>query len=206
MKKHLTKVAIFLLAGAVVNVGVAWGIVAYLQTLNIDWAFHEPVDLEDPESFKWWTTHAPDGFVNRAADVMLSSPITGASIVIAATDIDDTAISGQSMVRLRTGWPMRSMEGARWENAGDRLYRGAVEFGGWGGANLNIFPLRPFWPGFVFNSLFYGAALWVLIPGPFALRRQIRRQIRQRRGLCPACGYDLRHGEHEACPECGVTA
>ncbi len=49
---------------------------------------------------------------------------------------------------------------------------------------------------------FYAAILWVLIPGPFALRRLIRR----RRGLCLACGYDLRHGEHEACPECGVTA
>ncbi len=107
------------------------------------------------------------------------------------------------MGRLRTGWPMRSMEGARWENKdGVSLYRGAVEYGGDFAANLHIFPLRPFLPGFVFNSLFYGAALWVLIPGLFALRRQIRR----RRGLCPACGYDLRHGEHEACPECGVTA
>ena len=32
------------------------------------------------------------------------------------------------------------------------------------------------------------------------------RQTRLFGGVCPACGYDLRHGEHEACPECGVTA
>ena len=44
--------------------------------------------------------------------------------------------------------------------------------------------------------------IWPLTLGPFALRRLIRR----RRGLCLACGYDLRHTEHEACPECGVTA
>ena len=49
------------------------------------------------------------------------------------------------------------------------------------------------------NTLFYAAILWLLILGPFALRRLIR----QRRGVCPACGYDLRHGEHKACPECG---
>ncbi len=41
----------------------------------------------------------------------------------------------------------------------------------------------------------------LLIPGPFVLRRLIR----QRRGLCPACGYDLKHAEHESCPECGAA-
>ena len=60
----------------------------------------------------------------------------------------------------------------------------------------------PIWPGFAINTLFYAGIVWLLIPGPFALRRLIRR----RRGLCPACGYDIRHGEHEACPECGLAA
>ena len=98
------------------------------------------------------------------------------------------------------------MEGARWGGKyGVSLYREAV-YGGDFGANVDIFPLRPFLPGFVFNSLFYGGILWLLLPGPFVLWRFIRRHLRRRRGLCPACGYDLRHGEHEACPECGVTA
>ncbi len=30
-----------------------------------------------------------------------------------------------------------------------------------------------------------------------------RRPRRRRRGQCPACGYDLRHGMHAGCPECG---
>ncbi len=62
-------------------------------------------------------------------------------------------------------------------------------------------PLRPIWPGFAVNTIFYAALLWLPF-APFTLRRLIRR----RRGLCPACGYDLRHAEHEGCPECGVTA
>ncbi len=71
-----------------------------------------------------------------------------------------------------------------------------------GGRWSNHLPVQPVWPGFGVNTLFYATLLWLLIPGPFAFRRLMR----VRRGLCPACGYDLRHGEHEACPECGVTA
>ncbi len=43
-----------------------------------------------------------------------------------------------------------------------------------------VLPLIPIWPGFAINTVFYAIVLWLLIPGPFALRRLIRR----RRGLC----------------------
>ncbi len=58
-------------------------------------------------------------------------------------------------------------------------------------------PLLPIWPGFAVNTLFYATVLWLLIPGPFALRRLIR----VRRGLCPACAYS--RGESDVCSECG---
>ena len=61
----------------------------------------------------------------------------------------------------------------------------------------NYFPYRPIWPGFAINTLFYAAILWLLIPGPFALRRFIR----VRRSLCPKCAYPT--GESEVCTECG---
>ncbi len=64
-----------------------------------------------------------------------------------------------------------------------------------------LLPLCPAWPGFAVNTVFYAAILWLVIPGPFALRRFLRRK----RGLCVACGYDLRHADHEACPECGIA-
>jgi len=61
-------------------------------------------------------------------------------------------------------------------------------------------PLRPLWPGFIVNTLFYAIILWLLIPGPFVLRRVIR----VKRGRCPQCGYDLRGQLPGAgCPECG---
>ena len=63
-----------------------------------------------------------------------------------------------------------------------------------------LLPFWPIWPGFAVNTLFYAIILWLLIPGPFVLRRHIRRK----RGRCPKCGYDLRGQLPGAgCPECG---
>ncbi len=55
----------------------------------------------------------------------------------------------------------------------------------------------PVWRGFAVNTTFYAAILWLLIPGPFALRRFLR----VRRGLCPKCAYPM--GESSVCTECG---
>ena len=67
----------------------------------------------------------------------------------------------------------------------------------WG---VRILPLRPIASGFLYNTIFYAVPLWVLVTGPFALRRFIR----TKRGLCVKCGYDLKGAEHEVCPECGT--
>ena len=64
---------------------------------------------------------------------------------------------------------------------------------------LTVLPYGPLWPGLVINTLFYAGILWLLIPGPYVLRRMIR----HKRGLCVKCAYDLRGVDHEACPECG---
>jgi hypothetical protein len=60
-------------------------------------------------------------------------------------------------------------------------------------------PLQPLWPGYAINTIFYGAMLWIL----FATPRSVRRRLRRRRGLCPACAYDLRGSASQSCPECG---
>ena len=64
---------------------------------------------------------------------------------------------------------------------------------------VDFLPLRPLWPGFAINTVFYATILWLFIPGPFALRKHIRRK----RGLCVACGYDLRGNLSQGCPEYG---
>jgi hypothetical protein len=62
-----------------------------------------------------------------------------------------------------------------------------------------VLPLWPIWSGFLLNTLFYAVALWLLICGPFSLRRLIR----VRRGLCPKCTYPM--GASDVCTECGKS-
>ena len=57
--------------------------------------------------------------------------------------------------------------------------------------------VRPLWPGFAVNTILYAAVPWLLIPGPFALRRFIR----MKRGLCVKCGYPM--GASAVCSACG---
>ena len=50
---------------------------------------------------------------------------------------------------------------------------------------------------------FLPMALSVVLLSAFSLANWHRASTRLRnlrRGLCPDCGYDLRHGEHDACP------
>ena len=158
VKRRLLTIAIFLLAGAVVNVAVAWGMVAFVHP------YLRPLPVFHLESAKI------------------------------------TFGGGQSVVQfvVIAGWPLTCSSYEYRSYGGVGSIAGGLKLDGWPRA----LPLRPVWPGFAINTLFYAAILWLIIPGPFVLRRLIRR----RRGLCPACGYDLRHAEHEACPECGVTA
>jgi hypothetical protein len=65
-----------------------------------------------------------------------------------------------------------------------------------------VLPLRPLWLGLVVDTALYAAAVWMAVPGSLLLRSTLRR----RRGQCSACGYNLRHVDHRACPECGATA
>ena len=94
------------------------------------------------------------------------------------------------------GWPLLCLEGERWatgwvpavwENRQVLFVRGA------------LFPYRPRWFAFTLNSLFLGMVACLLMCGPFALRRYVRRL----RGLCPACAYPI--GTSPVCTECGET-
>ena len=187
MKRWLIIVAVFLLAGAVVNVAVAWGCALRYKdgsTYSMQWG--SEIDRA------WWYVHRPDGFVqhNRPVD------IEGFHWF----GLSGTVFSGRSkLIRLRCGWPAQTVEGSRWRQVGF--------VGPWvraldGGYSVDLFrdrwvPLGILWPGVAANTLFYATILWLLIPGPFALRRFIR----VKRGLCPACAYPV--GESAVCSECG---
>ncbi len=233
MRRRLVTVAIFLLAGAAVNVAVAWGFAGWAE-LHGDQHF-----IASPPVGDAWPCDVPADWPARAGFGMTETGL-GWTIVSRWTYVPRRTYDAQGqrdvcVLSLLYGWPRRSLSvhtlsahtlhrrapratflvhavASPWRerctecgaalvdpsictscNAANVLRIGA---GHW------PLPVGPLWPGFAVNTLFYAAILWLIIPGPFALRRFIRR----RRGLCPACGYDLRHGEHKACPECGLAA
>ena len=64
---------------------------------------------------------------------------------------------------------------------------------------LRDLPARPVLPGLAADSLILGTLVFVAA----SLPAHVRRALRRRRGLCPACGYDLRATPGQ-CPECGA--
>ena len=195
MKRHLLTIVLFLLLGVVVNVAVAWGLAVGVP-LNMLFDDFTGVDFTGEPN--WWSfkSTGPGAMLIRSRVLKVGRQIPqqrhvpGWSRVSSAPTLND--IGAPQVTEQARGFPMLSL-----------YYRrvGLVEYEDCFRIPLlsrRPVPLRPIWPGFVINTLFCAAILWLLIPGPFALRRFIRR----RRGLCPKCGYPM--GESAVCSECGV--
>jgi len=99
MTRRLRTIAIFLLLGAVANVGVAWGYAAFsdLRAIPFPGRFH---------ARNWWDTHLP-----FASDAPMRRPRSYGGHGV--THI----VFGGGVVRVTAGWPMESVEGVRWQTA-----------------------------------------------------------------------------------------
>ena len=134
-------------------------------------------------------------------------------------DSNITKVDNYSIDMVELGWPLRCIAGERW-NEWHGPPAPIQSTSGMFVAFSAQWPNRVLWLGMVMNEVFYGAVIalsfvaWIhrrrvirfyfailrpLLRGPFALRRHLRRK----RGLCVACGYDLRGDLEHGCPECG---
>ncbi len=154
-----------------------------------------PADIRGMREFHW----------GLSSVVVMAPPATRVLLL--------TSHRGTTAIReARTGWPARSMCSAlriptlAATTSGPTVEpRCAIEtppllewLGITAGRHL---PKAIIWPGFAINTVFYAAILWALFAAPFALRRRLR----IKHGLCPACGYDLRGRSttSDVCTECG---
>jgi hypothetical protein len=106
----------------------------------------------------------------------------------------------------RTGWPWVALTSVRWFHSGvgfEAGLEGAVEVD----VGLRSLELAytPSWPGLLGDLGVFGAAWWLLLSTPM-LTRTVRRRFRISRGVCAACGYDLKGSPLGTCPECGNGA
>ncbi len=215
MRRRLLILVVFLLAGAVVNVAVAWRCAIRIPSsgpyigeqrrtahrCELDgngrrwyWGIIR-FDRWGVESYySRWDSRT--GLVHCDQDS--STELDPSEWAPAGTGLHIRPATDHEIRCIRAfGWPVVSM----WCEYGPAAYGVRHEFLLTSlppdGDFPQALPLRPIWPGFAVNTLFYAAVLWLLIPGPYALRRFIR----VKRGLCVACAYPV--GESEVCSECG---
>ncbi len=190
MKRHLLIIAVCLLLGVVVNVAVAWGCARWSNAgLGRTGDIWPTKDDPPVAAQRIWDRYAQEDW--PPFDDYASRSGWGKSVEmlrsIAIVDVGGvTRFRMYFVSQSKAGWPLRTFQRGSSINAWERRN---VEI---------VIPYAPLWPGFAVNTLFYAAILWLLIPGPFALRRFLR----VRRGLCPKCAYPM--GESSVCTECGL--
>jgi hypothetical protein len=185
----LVRICVFLLLGAIVNVTVAW----FFACWPGRWDHHFP-----PQPSLAQRRLEAMGFALRRHQPERRGH--GLRTIIAYAD----ATNPPRLMKLHAreaGWPLFALSN-EWHSVGrTQILHGGWELKGGPPAQSLVLPVRPLWPGFAINTVFYAAVLWLL----FAAASALRRWRRIKRGLCPKCAYDLRGRatESDACPECG---
>ena len=177
MRRRLLIAAIFLLAGAVVNVVVA-SVICHSVVWKIGVASYNVGFRHDGFSFSVQTSNAGTH----------SKPVP-------------------QTVILYVGWPVLSLRSESkqgvWRLADAPGQGPFVAYTGRLRDDL-LYALRPVWLGFITNTVFYAGILWLLLAASLPFRRFLRTsrsRVRELRGLCPACAYPM--GEADVCSECG---
>ena len=222
MRRRISKLVVFLLLGAIVNVAVSWAC-----ALLVD--FHGAETVVGGAKGRrgdWVIWHHDSGGCIRIRALAVSGnnieeyeqypmhpsllPSWGPLAEQVRQQVRQQ-VRDEPFVRVADayGWPTYSLwcafawNTAQWPNVITDPRLSAIIIASPMGGNYALsqraLPLRPIWPGFAVNTIFYATLLWLFIFAAYALRRRARRK----RGLCVACGYDLRGNLPQGCPECG---
>ena len=205
---------LLVIGGAIVNVAVAWGLALRLppQQLIAKYAFIDDMQLlVDRQAGSRYVYASQSRDIDERFD-RVEWPVLQRELPPFSKFQSRQWIAEQlEEIRLGTvyaqigehahGWPLLSLRcdfRIRFTTPNTPV----VEFNGGlesDGRYKRVIPYHPIWPGFAINTIFYAAILWVVffVPG------KVKRTLRRRRGMCPACAYPI--GTSPVCTECGAT-
>jgi len=185
----------------------------------VQWSIKLNAESGAVRLLSWWQFNSTTGFGDSDGSAEEFVPSWGGYLIPTSRSKpkDNELSESRNRVVDARGWPLLAMWGgfeySRYVE--DKTYiftlgetKNAIVL-----PNLNegefspdtnrVIPLAPIWFGFAVDTLFY-AAIWLFLLYLLAGPGIIKRTIRHNRGHCIKCGYDLRHVEHEKCPECGA--
>lgn len=183
-KRAILLGAAALVAGAVVNVGVAWGIAI--------WPPRESFGPADPK------LHPPRYPMPVPSDwpkceLMMTGQGWGFDTVVAGGWIGADQGSYVQCKSLSSGWPLRSLVSAFGFGGNSKSIIFVLPDSVWSGISLEgrpryeggrALPVVPVWPGFALNTLVYAAA----VSAPFWCVGAVKRWRRRAKGQCERCG------------------
>ena len=207
VKRHLFKLVIFFLLGAVVS---CLEVVAVEVGINWKYAMNSGRVVWYGRSSKqipYWSYLSREmfSFTSVTAFRVSSDPGRRPNIPVDTQGLPywfdeqgETDRNPAATYQGAYGWPMRILwSGGYWYD--EHLPFSEMSMVFWRGQETPRQVIRPLWRGLAVNTAFYAMMVWMLWSSPFVVRRIIRRK----RGLCFKCGYDLRGEFEQGCPECG---
>lgn len=200
VKTRAFRLLALLIAGAVVNIAVAWGAMLLDPPPHPQSSAYSRPALRDPASILQRVFPQ----LNTTGRVCTGNTYHGAGWrELFASCQDELAVNIIAQVRIhQAGWPLSVVQGRIEEHGGSTRRVGFIAVPGASANPLSVrhkhLPTIPVWPGFTINTIVYAAVLWVVwfTPG------MAKRYFRERCGLCPACAYPI--GASPVCTECGT--
>jgi hypothetical protein len=220
IRRITTRVILFLLIGAIVNVAVAWSLAVWGQ--QDAWLGKQAVKVPD----EWPSRINGLGWPNPTHAIMHQGDGVGVRVLeISGGDLEASFESSGPgsdktwvvLTASQFGLPLPCMQ---WEQYGVRAGPRSMAMaeaaddaagmraglnvsrivGGSSASKQRFLPLTILTWGFVIDTIAFASLLMVVFVFPQKAKRMIRRQ----RGLCPDCGFNLTGTEHTNCPECGT--
>ncbi len=217
VKRWTLRIILCMILGAITTVAVAWGIVATFNPIDENLVADGYSSFGEASAAFGWRLQVTSG-TGRATVLSVMGAYMAPNLVnekllqMPAAESVAPAWSAarsrppESPIQKRTieranGWPILALHGEiTTTNAltvTDSSAAVVIEGNPW--YRSRILSLRPIWPGFLIDTLFY-TAIWF---GVFLGFTSAKRYIRAKRGRCPRCGYDLRGALDHGCSECG---